>query len=670
MPDSVVLRALQPHRAGGFRREPGEEYTLPSRSSALGLVKASLAEEVRAVPALDWHGAPGRELRDGTLDETPSWGRLVACLSIWNDRAALERTLPSWYDAVDALVVLDGAYASVPGGAPRSSDGLAEFLGALDPAGEKITLYHHHQCLWPDQNAKRTALLASASIAAGFAGLLLVVDADESIEEAEQLRALPPADAGWLAVSSPLYRRPQSQPRLIRARADLAYRGRHHWLYAGDRLLATHQYGGAGFEHRLSQARLHNHRGLGHSSARAEQKRAHLVAQSEREQRATTGAVASDYATGKRETLRVLQLGRIDAGLVACRLHDAINTTTPHASILGRGATGNPFGAPTQYDLARDRWALARALEAADVVHCHLDYKPLDELAREAGVRLDGKVVVIHHHGTLFRSHPYYWRQADRRRSHLRLVSNLELLSYDEDLHFLPNPVPVARYRRLRAALAEPRQGRPFRIAHSPSKRANKGTEAFLSACERARSLGVAVEPVLLEGMPHRNVLREKARCDAAFDSFWLGLQCSGLEAAAMGLPVIAGDATVVARYREWLGEVPYTVADDEEALLEAIVALATSSDYAAQEAARVTRYVEDLHDEARVALRYLDLLDAACGWRAGTIRARRLPHVSVPPVPARPAPALPAVPEPAMPVAPGIHLPLTREEARELWPS
>jgi hypothetical protein len=205
----------------------------------------------------------------------------------------------------------------------------------------------------------------------------------------------------------------------------------------------------------------------------------------------------------------------------------------------------------------------------------------------------------------------------DRDYAKLRLVSNLELLQYEHrggPLHWLPNPVPVARYRRLRQQVWTPHAA--FRVAHSPSKRAFKGTDVFLSACEKLNTRGLPIEPVLIEGRNHADALRMKATCDAAFDSFWLGIQCSGIEAAAMGMPVIAGDTDCQREYQARLGAVPYTWANDEQGLMEALEQLATDAAFHASEADRVHRYVVEYHDDASVALRYLDLLDEAVQWR------------------------------------------------------
>lgn len=537
---------------------------------------------------------PGRELRATLPDDR--WPRIVVCLSIWWDAAALKDTAPTWARQVDAVVVADGPWIGV--GEGPSPDELDAVLDTLPCAVHRVAW---DQVAWPDQRQKRTAIVREASRLYPDA-LLVILDADESVTG--DLRASPVGDVLWCDVTSPLYERPYSQPRGVKADPTLRYAGRHHWLYRGDDLLATHQYGGLAL-HRRMPVSLHNARGLGHSPARKEAKRRAQRAQAS-ETEATTGR-QSDTATGARESLRVAQLTCYDAGLVCYRLHTALNTTTPHVSVLGGLQKKRAFDAPMQYAIEDhdERVRLGHLAEAADVIHCHLDYSQLLRLG------LTPHWLVIHHHGTMLRKAPDVNAAMDQLHgAGLRLVSNLELLQYGDGLRFLPNPVPVMEYRRL----VSPGPG--FRIAHSPSKRHLKGTDAFLRACDRVNAKGLRVEPVLLEGLPHADALRMKATCHAAFDAFWLGLQCSGLEAGAMGLPVIAGDVDCKRGYEDWLGEVPYTWANDEDGLVEAIERLATDADFYAGEAGRVSQYVATHHDEAAVALRYLDLLDEAFEWR------------------------------------------------------
>lgn len=547
--------------------------------------------------------APGQELRVTSLPETP-WPAIVACLSIWQDAPALEATLPTWAPQVDAIVVADGPYAG--SGRGPSADDLDRVLAGTSTPVHRVPW---DATDWTDQPAKRTALLRHAATL--FPGaLLLVVDADEMLDGS--LRDAPYGDVLWVTVQSALYERPYRQPRGIKARPDLQYRGRHHWLHAGETLLATHQYGGAAVEHRLWPLTLTNHRGLGHTTERRQLKRTIQRAQWEKEATQIGRVPQSDVATEGRESLRILQTTTYDAGLVGYRFHTALNTTTPNTSAFAAMGEKAAFGAPSQYDLTRDTFRLERLASEADVLHCHLDYTGLALLAPNGHPR-----VVIHHHGTMFRNHPQVYGAMDRDMAKLRLVSNMELLQYEDiggPLHWLPNPVPVARYRRLRQSVWSPHA--PFRVAHSPSKRALKGTDAFLRACDTLKAMGLNIEPVLIEGRSHADALRMKATSDACFDSFWLGIQCSGIEAAAMGMPVIAGDPDCRREYLSRLGLIPYTWANDEAGLVEALEQLATDPAYAASEASRVQRYVIEYHDDANVAIRYLDLLDQAIQWR------------------------------------------------------
>lgn len=548
------------------------------------------------VAALNWSPPTGRELGSEVIDDAPKAWRLVACLNVWNDLPALRQTLPTWYEHVDAVIAVDGSYPETDH-PPLSTDGTREYLRTMG----KVTLIDKGHA---SQFEKRNAYLNACR----QGDLLFVVDADESVTGADALRQCPWMDVGWVRVTSPLYKHEYGQPRVFRWQPGLEYRGRHHWLYAGAHLLATHQYGGTGVEARLVPLTLQNQRGLGHSPLRQTAKRHHASAQLaiEAPQQAAPHTAMSDAHATRRESLRIAHIALIDAGMAPSRLHTALNRTTPHASLFWKGEDG-PFGVAGQYHTVKDRMLMRHALTEADIVHFHVHTMS----HRTKTTPRQG--VVIHHHGTQLRRQPALFQKEARDRKALVLVSNLELLTYADTAHFLPNPVPVARYRRL--ASAGEWTGGPFRVAHSPSKPEKKGTVDFLAACERLRAAGYPVEPVVIAGVSHAEALTAKATCHACFDSFWLGMQCSGIEAAAMGMPVIAGDETVAERYRA-RGGVPYTFAGDGEQLEHELARLMDDPDYRRLEALRVACHVEQYHDESAVALKYLDLLDSQFGWR------------------------------------------------------
>jgi hypothetical protein len=334
-------------------------------------------------------------------------------------------------------------------------------------------------------------------------------------------------------------------------------------------------------------------------------------------------------------SLTIVQGCGYDPGSAAYRTHSAINAATKHVSAFVRFGDTNPHCSLRQLDGLRDAPLVRDALLSADVLHCHINYL----LAANADARLmasgdtgsvsrpihwrRGQWVVRHYHGshpsgTTLLEHTVDAAVRDRLAANggdlIRVGARLSLCAERgaEDLRWLPIPMPVARYRALRAANSTP--GAPFRVAHSPTKRQYKGTDKFMAAINGLKRKGLGVEAVLIENRDHGTALRMKAGCDAVFDSLWLGLQGSGLEGGAMGIPCIAGDGDVAALYKQHIGHVPYTFAGDEHGIALAIERLATDAAFYAQEAKRLSEYVVRYHDYPAVAKCYETILADAMG--------------------------------------------------------
>lgn len=553
------------------------------------------------LPSSLWSSLAGRELDVTPIADRASPARVVACLNVWNDQPALIHSVPKWRAFVDHVIVVDGSYGTI--GSQSSTDGTLEYLKDTFPSIEILGMAGSSQC------EKRTAYLERGQ----DGDYLFVIDADEHVLNPQALRNLPNCDIGWVRMRSALYAREYGQPRIFKWRPGLHYAGRHHWMYERDRLFCTHQYGGPCFVHRPTELTLSNERSIGRNATRQSLKRQHLTAQSAEEapMSSTPRSIMSDSSLGAREALWILNYAYRDDGIAPSRFHSAINRTTPHSSVMFKMRPG-PFGVPTQYDARKDGAKLATAIGQADVAHFH----GVVSMARQITRPMPH---VFHHHGSLLRANAQRYTEEAKRKGALVLVSNLELLSHTGDYpaFFLPNVVPVARYRALaqeNASLYD--SSKMFRIGHSPTHAHRKGTKEFLAACTNLSDRGFNIEPVLMEHQSHADTLFVKTTCHAFFDSFWLGMQCSGLEAAAMGMPVIAGDHTVAARYRQNFGVVPYTFANNQEELEFKISQLIEDESFRLQEADRVNEYVCANHDESAVALTYLDYLDMAFQWR------------------------------------------------------
>lgn len=320
--------------------------------------------------------------------------------------------------------------------------------------------------------------------------------------------------------------------------------------------------------------------------------------------------------------LRIVQGCGYDPGSAAYRFHSAL-ATTKHASAFIRFADSNPYSSLRQYDGEKHAAVTRQAILEADVIHCHVDYMLLNNVGL---ARKGGQLLVRHYHGSVRKedaAHLGWWTHIEARKDKAlwaKLVG-ARLTFYEEaerlarelgepvEIQWLPITVPVDRYRALPTVRPATSPEGAFRIAHCPTKRANKGTDVFLRVCDKLNTRGLRVIPVLMETLPQNVALERKGTCDATFDSFWLGIQTSGLEGGAMGHPVIAGDPDVAALYRQHVGQVPYTYANDERGLEQVIERLVVDRAYYHAEAARVHAYVRAYHDYPAVARRYEGML-------------------------------------------------------------
>jgi hypothetical protein len=321
--------------------------------------------------------------------------------------------------------------------------------------------------------------------------------------------------------------------------------------------------------------------------------------------------------------LRIVQGCGYDPGNAAYRFHTAVNETTKHASAFVRYGHTNPFCDIRQIDGDTRKQDARGAVYTADVIHAHVDYL----LQAKTGFKWRARpeqLSIRHYHGTRWQQpHNKQWPILNILEDDIANVvlvgARLTLCELRPSrMQWLPIAVPVKRYRALvpRKALVSLRPSLPFRIAHSPTRADYKGTKELVAAVDAVRRKGLKVDLVMIEKQQHGKALAMKANCDMTFDSFWLGIQGSGLEAASMGQMVVAGDESVRDLYiKSEVGECPYTFANDTKQLTEVIERAIVDDNWFKAEAKRVGQYVTKFHDYAAVAKRYEGIIAKATGW-------------------------------------------------------
>ncbi len=136
--------------------------------------------------------------------------------------------------------------------------------------------------------------------------------------------------------------------------------------------------------------------------------------------------------------LRVLWLGDSDIGGQGAR---AVAAFHKH----GAAWTLRSMVKERQYmayavDLPYRRPSLDEQYQACDVIHVRNHFTDYDMLAAKFGL----KPVVIHYHGTKFRSNPQHYLRQQRERGAIGIVSTLDLyLLAPDHLEWLPAPYDV-----------------------------------------------------------------------------------------------------------------------------------------------------------------------------------------------------------------------------------
>ena len=186
----------------------------------------------------------------------------------------------------------------------------------------------------------------------------------------------------------------------------------------------------------------------------------------------------------------------------------------------------------------RLNWPLLRKeWELADVVHLNNDLRYIENPHMKG---LPKRPLVIHHHGTMFRTRPDYHLQSLREYDAVGIAPTVDLHAIAPDeVSWLPqayDPEELAAYRRE----YKPEPG-ILKVAHAPTNRPIKSTDALANAVRKLQRLGVGIKLDIIERVQNSVCLKRKAQADVFVDQLLLGYGCNAIEAYGMGIPVIAG---------------------------------------------------------------------------------------------------------------------------------
>jgi hypothetical protein len=263
------------------------------------------------------------------------------------------------------------------------------------------------------------------------------------------------------------------------------------------------------------------------------------------------------------------------------------------------------------FNLPKQLRALAWALPRFDVFHFHAGLTLAPQRLTLPLLRARRKGVVFQSWGSDLRGRPasdvQYLRRAGAVIVGSYLTRRLAPRGPWPDYDVVPPAIVLHDWE---PSPVEP--GDVLRIAHAPSKRRVKGTEAVLAAVEALRRRGAPVELDLIEGVPNREARKRYATADVVVDQLrigWYGM--FAIESMALAKPVVVHlDERGAAETEEAFGlELPLVRAD-ESALEDLLGELVERRSELPELGRRSREYVERVHAHTAVASRVLEIYE------------------------------------------------------------
>lgn len=220
-----------------------------------------------------------------------------------------------------------------------------------------------------------------------------------------------------------------------------------------------------------------------------------------------------------------------DTGGQGARIAAAFRRHSPDIRVVSIAANKSYIDYPV--DEPYSRAAVRKHWLESDLVHLHNTVSQTGKLQRYRK-----KPIVMHHHGTRFRTRPDHLAELSAATGAVRqIVATLDLEILRPDLTWVPSPFDISQLSKF----SVPQKSETILISHAPTNRLIKSTDVVIAAVHALKEKGLNVELDLIENQPWRECLRRKGRSQIYCDQIILGYGNNAIEAWGMGIPVVAG---------------------------------------------------------------------------------------------------------------------------------
>jgi glycosyltransferase involved in cell wall biosynthesis len=262
-------------------------------------------------------------------------------------------------------------------------------------------------------------------------------------------------------------------------------------------------------------------------------------------------------------------------------------------------------------NLPRQLKAFLWAVPRFDVFHFHAGHTLLPQKVNLPALRLLRKGIVFQSWGSDLRGRPasevQYLRSAGAVIVGSFLTRRLAPRGRWPEYDVVPPAIVLTDWE---PAPVEP--GDVLRVAHAPSKRKVKGTDAVLAAIDSLKARGAPIELDLIEGVPNREARLRYAAADVVIDQLrigWYGMLA--IESMALAKPVVVHlDDQAAAETEEAVGlELPLIRADEHD-LENVLSSLVERRDSLPALGRRSREYVQRVHAHTTVARQVLEIYE------------------------------------------------------------
>ena len=176
--------------------------------------------------------------------------------------------------------------------------------------------------------------------------------------------------------------------------------------------------------------------------------------------------------------------------------------------------------------------------------------------------------------------------------SDLNITSEYDHLELKKDLYYLFYPYNPSELPKRNSD-----ENEEVKIIHSPTNRKYKGTGLILSVIEKIKK-EKKIKFLLMENVKRNELLQIKSACDISIDQVGgtmggTGYGKAGLETLAMGIPTITNMSD---KYKEWLPENPFVVANNGEELYRKLNELIEDKNHRQEIGVRGQAWVNKYH--------------------------------------------------------------------------